>query len=62
MNSRYGSYNLDKIKDLFKADNKRYRDTYDSYQLFLDNRMEPSRAWTVEEYYRLLHNRDRTLA
>jgi hypothetical protein len=55
-------YSLVKIKELFKADNKLCRDTYDSYQLILDNRMQPSRAWTVDEFCKLLHKRDRTLA
>ena len=43
-------YNLAKLKQLFRADKKRRRETYDSYQLCLDNEKRSSRAWTLDEY------------
>ena len=42
-------WNLEKLKEIFRADNKRCRPTYDSYQLFLDGKSVSSRAWTAKE-------------
>lgn len=42
-------WNLKKLKHIFRADTKRKRPTYDSYQLFLDDRKADSRAWTYRE-------------
>jgi hypothetical protein len=44
-------YGLDTIKRLLRADNKRHRANYDSYQLFLDDEKQGSRAWTLDEAY-----------
>jgi len=44
-------YDLDTIKRLFRADDKRHRANYDSYQLFLDGERQGSRAWTLDEAY-----------
>lgn len=43
------NWDLKKIKKIFRADTKRQRPTYDSYQLFLDDKMASSRAPTIEE-------------
>lgn len=40
---------LDDLKSLLEADKKRYRNTYDSYQLILDRKNRESRAWSLEE-------------
>lgn len=45
-------YSLEKLRFLFRADNKRRRENYDSYQIFLDGKEQSSRAWTLDEYYR----------
>jgi hypothetical protein len=42
-------WDLDKLKQIFRADDKRCRESYDSYQLFLDNNRLDSRAWTARE-------------
>jgi len=42
-------WDLNKLKQIFRADDKRRRPTYDSYQLFLDDASAPSRAWTAHE-------------
>ena len=42
-------WSLNKLKQIFRADTKRHRPTQDSYQLFLDDRQEPSRSWTITE-------------
>jgi len=43
------TWDIDKLKTIFRADDKRCRPTYDSYQLFLDNKSVGSRAWTTQE-------------
>ncbi len=56
-------YDIPTIKRLFQADNKRYRDNYDSYQLFFDGEKQPSRAWTLDETYKqMLRGDNRRLA
>lgn len=47
-------WNLEKLKQIFRADNKRQRDTYDSYELFLNDAHTTSRAWTAREALRKL--------
>ena len=47
-------WNYDKIRRIFKADDKRKRETYDSYKLFLENRSIGSEAWTEEELDKFL--------
>lgn len=42
-------WNLAKLKQIFRADGKRCRETLDSYQLFLEDTRSASRAWTVRE-------------
>ena len=42
-------WNLKKLKHIFRADTKRKRPTYDSYELFLDDLKADSRAWTWQE-------------
>ena len=42
-------WNLQKLKQIFRANTKRHRSTYNSYQLFLDDRKASSKAWNVEE-------------
>ena len=42
-------WDLEKLKQTFRADGKRNRSTYDSYQLFLDGKSAQSRAWTAHE-------------
>ena len=42
-------WNLAKLKQIFRADSKRARNTFDSYQLFLEDAHTASRAWTVPE-------------
>jgi hypothetical protein len=41
------------LKHIFRADGKRKREHYDSYQLFLDNKCLSSRAWTIQEIRRM---------
>jgi len=41
---------LDKIKELLMADDKRRRETYDSYQLVMERRNISSKAWNFDEY------------
>lgn len=41
---------LDKIKELLMADDKRQRETYDSYQLVMERRNISSKAWNFDEY------------
>jgi len=45
-------WDLAQLKRMFRADSKRMRPTYDSYQLFLDGKAATSRAWTVDEAMR----------
>lgn len=47
-------WNLKKLKFIFRADTKRIRPTYDSYQLFLDNDSASSHAPTTEDVFRAL--------
>jgi hypothetical protein len=42
-------WDLEKLKQIFRADDKRHRASSDSYQLFLDGKSLDSRAWTVTE-------------
>lgn len=42
-------WNLDKLKQIFRADPKRCRATYDSYQLFLEGKSQTSQAWTAQQ-------------
>jgi hypothetical protein len=42
-------WNLEKLKQIFRADDKRCRHSYDSYQLFLEDKSLNSRAWTITE-------------
>ena len=41
----------DDISKIFKADDKRHRETYDSYALCREKRFIGSRAWTSAEFY-----------
>jgi hypothetical protein len=41
------------MKQIFRADTKRKRTTYDSYQLFLEDKSAPSRAWSTNEIKQL---------
>jgi len=47
-------WDLAQLKRIFRADSKRMRPTYDSYQLFLDRQSATSRSWTVDEALSLL--------
>lgn len=42
-------WDLEKLKQIFRADGKRCRISRDSYQLFLDDKCQWSRAWTRDE-------------
>lgn len=48
--------NLDKIKQLVKADTKRNRDDYDSYGLVIARKHQPSKAWHYDEIMSLKEN------
>lgn len=50
-------WNFEKLKRIFRADDKRHRETYDSYQLFLDGAAQGSQAWTAEEAQQKLSKR-----
>jgi len=45
---------LERLEEMFYADNKRVRDRYDSYGLCREGRFLESRAWTSTEFYRHL--------
>jgi hypothetical protein len=47
-------WDIHKLKQIFRADDKRSRSSYDSYQLFLDGECVGSRAWTCCEATRRL--------
>jgi len=47
-------WSLRKLKRILRADQKRHRPTYDSYQLFLDDKNVKSRAWTTTEVVEML--------
>jgi hypothetical protein len=42
-------WDFEKLQQIFKADHKRCRPTYDSYPLFLEDKSANSRAWTSQE-------------
>jgi len=42
---------LDDLAESFRADDKRWRETYDSYNLCREKRFISSRAWTAKEFY-----------
>lgn len=48
------TWNIKKLKEIFRADTKRKRPTQDSYQLFLDDAKASSRAWTYTESIEIL--------
>ena len=50
-------WNLAKIKEIFRADDKRVRSTYDSYQLFLDGKKVSSRAPTTDDVFNALNRK-----
>jgi hypothetical protein len=52
------SWDLPKLRTIFRADTKRRRPTYDSYRLFLDDHKATSRAWTADELDTLVMERD----
>lgn len=47
---------LAKLKELLTADPKRNRATYDSYQLVMDRKSTPSRAWRYEDLLTMEQN------
>ena len=49
---------LDRLNEMFYADNKRARETYDSYGLCREKRYVGSRSWTAREFYRQLQKRE----
>jgi hypothetical protein len=53
-------WNLEKLKRIFQADTKRCRDTYDSYQLFLDGTQSRSIAWTARQALDVLEEKQWT--
>jgi len=48
------NWNLAKLQQIFRADDKRCRTSHDSYQLFLEGKSLDSRAWTNKEATRKL--------
>lgn len=42
--------NFDDLKRLLSADYKRQRESYDSYELIIDRKNQPSKAWNINEY------------
>lgn len=50
-------WNLKKLKRIFRADRKRHRPTYDSYQLFLEGKAATSKAWNTQEINSLYEKR-----
>jgi len=44
---------LDRLNEIFDADDKRHRERYDSYNLVRDGKWVGSRAWTAQEFYEL---------
>jgi len=50
-------WNIEKLKQIFRADTKRNRTSYDSYQLFLDDQNQPSKSWTTTELTHMLQER-----
>jgi len=42
-------WNLEKLKQIFRADTKRQRETYDSYNLFLNDKNAQSKAWNTQQ-------------
>ena len=48
------SVSLDKLETMFHADDKRKRETYDSYDLVRSGKWIPSTAWTITEFHRKL--------
>lgn len=50
-------WNLEKLKQIFRADDKRCRETYDSYQLFLDGTRSTSLAWTARQALAILEEK-----
>ena len=44
---------LDRLNEIFDADDKRHRERYDSYNLVREGRWVGSRAWTSKEFYEL---------
>jgi hypothetical protein len=42
-------WNLEKLKQIFRADTKRQRSTYDSYTLFLNDKNAPSTSWNAQQ-------------
>jgi len=49
---------LDRLSTMFYADNKRCRQTYDSYSLMRDGKWIGSRSWTTTEFYRHLQREE----
>jgi len=50
--------NLSRLETLFHADDKRFRETQDSYTLCRESRHIKSRSWTSLEFYRQLQKRE----
>lgn len=50
--------NLRRLETLFHADDKRLRETEDSYTLCRENRHAESRSWTSLEFYRQIQKRE----
>jgi hypothetical protein len=42
-------WNLQKLTQIFRADTKRQRSTYDSYTLFLNDKSAPSTSWNAQQ-------------
>jgi hypothetical protein len=42
-------WNLEKLQQIFRADTKRQRSTYDSYTLFLNDKSAPSTSWNAQQ-------------
>jgi len=43
------NWNLEKLQQIFRADTKRQRSTYDSYTLFLNDKSAPSTSWNAQQ-------------
>jgi hypothetical protein len=50
--------NLNRLETLFHADDKRFRETQDSYTLCREKQSIGSRPWTAKEFYTQLQRRD----
>jgi type IV secretory pathway component VirB8 len=43
------NWNLEKLQEIFRADTKRHRSTYDSYTLFLNDESAQSESWNAQQ-------------